>query len=148
MSALPCWAMVELMGHRVRYAWVSEVKLFGATMCQLDIPTEPQSVELYSGAAIFGITPTSELICRERCMPYLARALPAHVEDDEYDGPDDDDDVHDIVMCAGCSMSITDGTATQVMVDDDTETWHASCANQHAAVMSGTVDSAPTGGEA
>jgi hypothetical protein len=133
-AAFQGWAMVELMGHRVRYAQVSEVTLFGAPMARLDIPTEPPTVQFYGGSAIFCVTPTTEEVCRERCKPYLtARALPAHVEVDEYDGPDEEPD--EDALCGHCDQSIGDEATERVTVDagpdgegGDVEVWHARCA--------------------
>jgi hypothetical protein len=53
------YAVVELMGHRVRAGLVTEVEMFGTKMLRLDIPGKDR-FEFYSGAALYGITPCTE----------------------------------------------------------------------------------------
>lgn len=56
----PRWAILELFGHRKLAGQVSDVELFGAKMCRIDIPTEPPVTQFYGGSAIYGVTPTTE----------------------------------------------------------------------------------------
>lgn len=55
------WAIVELMGHRVRPGYAKEVELAGGKMLRIDIPLEAGAVtEFYGAAAIYAIRPCSE----------------------------------------------------------------------------------------
>lgn len=59
------WAVVELMGHRVRTGIVSEVERFGTKMLRIDLPAEEGFVtEFYGGPSIYGIRPVSEEVGR------------------------------------------------------------------------------------
>lgn len=95
MSAFEGWAVVELLGHRVRYGRVTEVTMFGEAFCRIEIPTEPPTVEHYSGKALYGIREASEATIRAYHAP--RRALPegevvvddADWDADEEDCPDD-----------------------------------------------------------
>jgi hypothetical protein len=149
MSAFDGWAVLELMGHRVRYGRVSEVTQFGVTMCRIDMPTDPPTFELYSGSAIYGIRPASEEAIRAYHAP--RRALPSgeHViDDDEFDADsgdqhdDDPDDEDDPETCAFCAEPLgTDPTErVDTGEDGDSEIWHRSCAEQHADQVSKRLD--------
>lgn len=59
-DVLPCWAVLELMGHRRLAGWLSEQQLAGATFLRLDIPGNPQATQLYAPGAVYCITPTTE----------------------------------------------------------------------------------------
>ena len=80
-AAFEGWAVVELLGHRVRYGRVSEVTMFGEAMLRVEMPTDPPTEEFYAGKALYGITPASE----ERIRAYHAprRALTAGVLEGE-----------------------------------------------------------------
>jgi hypothetical protein len=80
------WAIVELMGHRVVAGFVSEVTRFGAALMRVDVPgreTETAISQLYGGAAIYCVTPTTEETVRRKLqqtyeLPEMVRlALPA-----------------------------------------------------------------------
>lgn len=70
------WAILELMGHRKMAGRVSEVQLFGAKMLRIDIPSDPPATQIYGGAAIYCLTPTTE----ETCRAFAKRAAPAPVQ--------------------------------------------------------------------
>jgi hypothetical protein len=58
------WAIVEVMGHRVRAGLVGDAQLGGQTLLRVEHPTEQLDgdplAEYYSAAAIFGIRPCTE----------------------------------------------------------------------------------------
>lgn len=99
------WAIVEIMGHRIRAGLVSDATIGGATMLRVEHPTaatpdggEPVT-EYYAPQAIFAIRPcTQEDAARVagqswpagQPRPQLAYELEVHVDDD-----DDDDDFTD-----------------------------------------------------
>lgn len=58
------WAIVELMGHRRLAGYLSAVEIAGKGFLRLDIPGEPAATQLYNPAAVYAITPTSELTAR------------------------------------------------------------------------------------
>lgn len=65
------WAIVELMGHRVRAGRAQEVELAGGKMLRVDIPTEGGDVtEFYSTSAIYALRPCTEEIARQHCEGY------------------------------------------------------------------------------
>lgn len=87
MSAFEGWAVVELLGHRVRYGRVTEVTMFGEAFCRIEIPADPPTVEHYSGKALYGIREASEASIRAYHAP--RRTLTAGevvVDDSEWDG--------------------------------------------------------------
>lgn len=92
------WAILELMGHRRLAGWVSEQTVAGTAMLRLDVPEvdgQPAVTQLYSGHAVYAITPTTEALARQ-----VARAgRPAPVSRYELPppapaGPIDDVDDH------------------------------------------------------
>lgn len=86
-AAFEGWAVVELLGHRVRYGRVSEVTLFGEPFCRVDMPTEPPTFELYAGKSLYGLRPASEESIRayHKPRPALSSGEVA-IDDDEWDG--------------------------------------------------------------
>lgn len=153
MAVFEGWAVLELLGHRVRYGRVSEVTAFGEPMCRIDIPTEPPTFELYAGKSIYGLRPASEESIRAYHAP--RRQLPAaedeseDIDVDEFDAdtggqhddePDDDDDGP---QCAFCAEPFGDEPTTRVETgpDDEGETWHERCAKEHARPIDGVIDS-------
>jgi hypothetical protein len=65
------WAIVELMGHRIRSGRVTEIELAGGKMLRVDIPTDGGDVtEFYSGSAIYALRPCSEEIARRQASGY------------------------------------------------------------------------------
>lgn len=104
------WAIVELMGHRVRPGFAEEVEIAGGKMLRIDIPvSDTESVtEFYGTAAIYSIRPATEEIVRQnayrrygedvrpiRPVDYRPAALPKSEPDDDGDrwGDDPDDDL-------------------------------------------------------
>lgn len=93
------WACVELFGHRVVYAHVSEVTMFGATFARLDIPSDPPALEFKSASAIYGITPVDEETVRGRHrprrfdQPQLSGEVVVDDDEDDSWSPDDEDDL-------------------------------------------------------
>lgn len=90
------WAKVEIMGHRTRCGVVREVEEFGAKLCEISVyagdATEPV-VERYSGAALFSITPCSEVDARAYHQPWDYRRPVAAIPHDSepVDVPFEDD---------------------------------------------------------
>ena len=65
------WAIVELMGHRIRAGRAQEVELAGGKMLRVDIPTDDGDVtEFYSTSAIYSLRPCTEEIARKHCEGY------------------------------------------------------------------------------
>jgi len=97
------WAILELMGHRVRYGHVSEVEMFGGKLLRIDIPVngEPDAdhiSEFYSCGSVYSLRPASEQIIRDqikrygedlrpvRPADYRERPALTHPEIDDYEG--------------------------------------------------------------
>jgi hypothetical protein len=61
------WAILELMGHRVRAGRVQEVEIAGGKMIRIDIPTftGEDVTEFYASSAIYALRPCSEGVARE-----------------------------------------------------------------------------------
>lgn len=65
-AAFTGWAIVELMGHRVRAGRVQEVEIAGGKMLRIDIPVSDGEVtEFYSTAAIYALRPCTEAVVRD-----------------------------------------------------------------------------------
>lgn len=108
-QALSTWAIVELMGHRTRPGFASEVEIAGGKMLRIDVPvSDTESItEFYGVPAIYSIRPTTEDIARDHgyrrygdprpVQPASYRPAPAisaAVIDDDGDGSasgDEDD---------------------------------------------------------
>jgi hypothetical protein len=61
------WAILELMGHRRLGGYVRQVELAGAPFLRIDVPqkgSEAFTSQLYSPAAVYCLTPTTEEIAR------------------------------------------------------------------------------------
>jgi hypothetical protein len=60
------WAIVELMGHRVRPGKCKEVEMAGGKMLQVDIPISDDDfvTEFYTSQALYSIRPATEEIAR------------------------------------------------------------------------------------
>lgn len=122
MAAFEGWAVVELLGHRVRYGRVTEVTMFGEAFCRIEMPTDPATVEHYSGKALYGIREASEAQIRAYHTPRKVLTAPV------LEGEVIDDD---------------DGPTAAVRVDEDgDETWHASCARVNAEHLAAPADEA------
>lgn len=82
----PTWAVIEIMGHRLRAGLIQEVEVFGTKQLRIDIPVDDASVtEFYGGAAIFSIRLATEEVARATAqqvgdvrpvMPFSYRRLP------------------------------------------------------------------------
>jgi hypothetical protein len=73
------WAILELMGHRRLGGRLSEVTIAGGAFIRIDIPHPNEAgiitaTQLYSPAAVYAITPTTEVIACE-----IARGAPEPV---------------------------------------------------------------------
>lgn len=110
------WAILELMGHRRLGGWVTEVELFGAKMCRIDIPsteggdtndtlpciTNANGVkfnihvtQFYGGGSVYCVTPCTH----EAAFAVAKTSQPAPVQPWELprlpDPRDHDDDERD-----------------------------------------------------
>jgi hypothetical protein len=96
------WAILELMGHRRLAGYLSEQQVGGTSFLRIDVPGDEGNVatQLYSGGAVYCITPTTEAIARKvakGCEPAPVtrwelrddRALPAAAAV----GVENDDDI-------------------------------------------------------
>lgn len=85
-EAFDGWAIVELMGHRIRAGQVREVELAGGKMLRVDIHCEDGVVltEYYSTSAIYALRPCSEEIARAEMTGY---SDPRPVRPVEYRAP-------------------------------------------------------------
>ena len=66
------WAILELMGHRQRPGFVSEVEMVGTKMLRVDIPVSQDAAsqdviltEYYSGQAVYALRPCTEAVARD-----------------------------------------------------------------------------------
>jgi len=78
-EAFKGWAVLELMGHRIRAGEVSEVEMAGGKMLRIDIHCDDGVVltEYYSTSAIYALRPCSEKIARAEMRGY-ADPRPVH----------------------------------------------------------------------
>lgn len=85
-EAFAGWAIVELMGHRVRAGQVQEVEIAGGKMLRVDIHCKDGAVltEFYSTSAIYSLRPCSEEIARDEMSGY---SDPRPVKPVEYRQP-------------------------------------------------------------
>lgn len=147
MAAFEGWAVLELLGHRVRYGQVSEVSLFGEPFCRIDIPTDPPTTEFYSGKSIYGLRAASEDSIRAHHAP--RKQLPAGDDDatpfddepdiDEFDadsGGQHDEDEDNEPSCAFCAEPLGAEPTQRVDTgpDGEPEIWHQRCAVAQAEV--------------
>lgn len=99
------FALVEIMGHRVRPGAISDAVIGGASMLRVEHPTAVDDsgqpvVEYYAPAALFSVKPCTRAVAEAACVwqwrtSEVVRALPSAADgliDDDYD---DDDDVED-----------------------------------------------------
>jgi hypothetical protein len=109
------WLELELMGHRVRTGYVTEVTVAGAAMLHVDLPAkifggEPDAWEEYAPSSLYGLSPVrpesvrsaweskvkaaEERARREAEWRRMQeqRALTAGSDDDEGDGMWSEDD--------------------------------------------------------
>lgn len=99
------WAILELMGHRVRPGYVKEVEMAGGKMMRIDIHISEEIcvTEFYGVAAIYSLRPATEEVARDAAKnsygtdPRPVRPV-AYRERSQIEGrpmPDDDDDTDD-----------------------------------------------------
>lgn len=98
-GAFDGWAIVELMGHRIRAGRVREVEIAGGKMIRVDIPTDGGDVtEFYATAALYSLRPCTEEIARRevsgyndprpvRPVDYRERRAPQIEHDEDEDEP-------------------------------------------------------------
>lgn len=132
-AAFEGWAVLELLGHRVRYGRVSEVTMFGEPFCKIEQPSDPPTIEFYSGKSIYGLRPAGEASIRAYHAPRRALAA-GDDDDDEIDadsgGQHDDGDPEPISeqLCPGCSEPIADDAGGDFEAyPRDGQLWHRSC---------------------
>lgn len=125
------WAVLELLGHRIRYGKVSEVTMFGEAFCKIEIPGEPPAVEFYSGKALYGIRPASEESIRAYHAPRKLLVTGPEPSDEDRDEEDDGP------QCAFCAEPLGDEPTERVETgpDGEVEIWHERCAKEHAHEM-------------
>lgn len=58
------WAILELMGHRRLAGFVTEQEIAGKGFLRLEVPGQSGATQLYNPAAVYCITPTTEVIAR------------------------------------------------------------------------------------
>lgn len=105
-----CWALVEIFGHTRFAGLVSNQRVGDSQFVRIDVPqtsSGPAFVKLFSGKAIFSLTPVDEDVARraaesfrERAVPpYLALPAPRHYGDCDDEDRDEFDDglVTDVV---------------------------------------------------
>src|ERR1700677_1558073 len=67
------WAVLELMGHRLRPGFVQEVEMAGTKMLRVDIPIATDDAgqdvtitEYYGGGSVYALRPCTEAVAREQ----------------------------------------------------------------------------------
>lgn len=123
----PCWALLELLGHRQRAGWLSEEEIAGAGFLRLDVPQEgdpPMRTEYYGTAAVYAIHPSDEETVRKFNEPkkYASACLPiievnadpfADMTFDPDEGEEEEDrEPGDCPRCAGCGQLANDAEQT------------------------------------
>lgn len=77
------WAIVELFGHNVMAGFVSEQTIAGTSLLRIDVPEvdeqHPAFTKMYGGAAIYGLTPTTEAHAREAAAQIRVRPVTLYV---------------------------------------------------------------------
>lgn len=97
--AFKSWAILELMGHRVRIGFVEEVEIAGGKMLRIDIPTDGGDVtEFYGCASVYSLRPVAEDYARDQAKRYgdprpvrpveYKESLPAPAQRDFDDVPE------------------------------------------------------------
>lgn len=91
------FAIVEIMGHRIRAGRVSETQVAGAPMLRIEHPASTEDdplFELYASTALFCVRPCNEEVARAWADRHWARPraeLTAATEDDSDDEDDETD---------------------------------------------------------
>lgn len=104
------WAVVEIMGHRVRAGLCSDATIAGATFLRIEHPTakdasgEEPVTEYYAPSSLFAIRPCSfdEAVVAARY--WVAQRAPGELPPvlDEFTDDVDVEDDDEIVECAAC----------------------------------------------
>lgn len=74
------WAIVELFGHTTIAGYLSEQEIGGDSFVRLDVPetkSQPAFTKFYGPKAIYGITPTTELMARNAANHLHSRPVDA-----------------------------------------------------------------------
>lgn len=87
------WAVVEIMGHRVRCGRISEVEIAGTKFLRVDIPSDDGQyvTEFYGGGSIYAIRPASEEIVRRQRPEIRLPARPVEWRQPELTDAGEDD---------------------------------------------------------
>lgn len=67
------WAILEILGHRVRSGFVKEVEMFGGKLIRVDIPVKDGDIEghvteFYGCASIYSMRPATESVVKEAAL--------------------------------------------------------------------------------
>lgn len=84
------WAILELMGHRVRPGFVEDVEIAGGRMFRVDIPVGDGDTvtEFYGAQAVYSLRPATEEIARDSARRSWG-ADPRPVRPVDYQPPDE-----------------------------------------------------------
>lgn len=90
-AAFESFACLELMGHRRRFGFVTDVEMFGARMCKIDVHEGDKVVatEFYGAASIYALRVMTREAVVDATMPYRqlppgSSGAPTHEPDDEF----------------------------------------------------------------
>lgn len=84
-TAFEGFAIVELMGHNMIAGYVSEQSIAGVAMLRVDVPataTQLAFTKFFGGAAVYGITPTTEEIAARAAQRLSVRPISTWVVPD------------------------------------------------------------------
>jgi len=131
------WAIVEIMGHRVRAGRVSEVTQFGVVMCRIEIPTPDgegiDHVEDYGGGSIFAIAETTKEKVLERYRQYTPTYAQLARENPTIGEFDDVDDDPEFIACSSCAKALLEDDTTEL----EGRIFCNACAEQERATATG-----------
>lgn len=92
-QAFEGWAILELMGHRVRGGYVKDVEMFGGKLLRIDIPVgekpDEMVTEFYGCSSVYALRPCSEQMVRDHVKrayggdPRPVRAVEYRQDDEE-----------------------------------------------------------------
>lgn len=81
------WAVLELMGHRTRPGFITEVEMAGTKMLRVDIPISKDDAgqdvvltEYYGGQSVYSLRPCTEAVAREQ-MKWMSDPRPVRPMD-------------------------------------------------------------------